>query len=361
MANKSMVKIKTNRPAPLVLTAIWLTIFINGCAVRDPEPVGEPSEIISDNAATKAPAVSQQSDTSLESAKTDNKAAKIHAAPAEISDPEPESLPVKPTYDDLVTALCQEVGTKLGSVSIDDCQRQRLRHSDWSTLRRSLAVKDYPPLATSKPLGRVLLIGGIHGDEFASVSVVFKWMDILSRYHSGMFHWRFIPLANPDGLLRKTSQRQNENGVDLNRNFPSSDWDKDALSHWVETTHRNPRRDPGPAQASEIETQWLVDQISAFQPAVIISVHAPHHLVDYDGPPTAPERLGKLSLRQQGVYPGSLGNYAGIDLSLPVVTVELQSAGIMPPPKEVDGMWRDLVRWLRRQLSDADSTTIARD
>ena len=80
-------------------------------------------------------------------------------------------------------------------------------------------------------------------------------------------------------------------------------------------------------------------------------MHAPYHLVDYDGPPSAPEMLGGLHLRRLGVYPGSLGNYAGIDMQMPIVTVELASAGIMPAKKEIDGMWRDLVRWLRVQLS----------
>ncbi|MDA1298700.1 MAG: M14 family zinc carboxypeptidase [Proteobacteria bacterium] len=257
--------------------------------------------------------------------------------------------------------LCEEVGSRLGSVSIQECRRQGLRHSAYTILNRSLAYKDYPPLATRQPLGRVLLIGGIHGDEFSSVSVVFKWMEILNRHHSGMFYWRFIPASNPDGLLKSKAQRQNHNGVDLNRNFPSRDWETDAHAHWLEVAHQNPRRDPGPAQASEPETRWLVEQIEAFQPDVIISVHAPHHLVDYDGPPEAPDKLGRLRLHRLGVYPGSLGNYAGIDLDLPVVTVELQSAGIMPTVQEIDQMWRDLIGWLRRQLTEVPRTAASEE
>ena len=100
-----------------------------------------------------------------------------------------------------------------------------------------------------------------------------------------------------------------------------------------------------------METQWLVKLIKEFEPDVILSLHAPYHLIDYDGPPTAPKVLGSLSLRRLGVYPGSLGNYAGIDLKIPIVTVELKSAGIMPSEKEVGRLWRDLVQWLGRQLS----------
>lgn len=250
-----------------------------------------------------------------------------------------------------VADLCREIGTKLGSVSIPDCLGQDMQPtSGYSVLGRPLAEKTYPPLQGRNPLGRVLLIGGIHGDEFASVSVVFKWMDILNVHHSGLFHWRFVPLSNPDGLLRENSQRQNANGVDLNRNFPSRDWEALALDYWKERTSSNPRRYPGTGPASEPEVAWLVEQIRQFQPDIIISVHAPYHLVDYDGPPSPPENIGHLSLKRLGVFPGSLGNYGGIDLEIPVVTIELPYAGIMPSPRQISAMWVDLVAWLIREL-----------
>ncbi|MEO2177058.1 MAG: M14 family zinc carboxypeptidase [bacterium] len=267
-------------------------------------------------------------------------------APAEIT-LDIESLAV----EDPTINLCEEIGNKLDSVSVEECLDQNLVHSALTAAKRSLAFKDYAPIPEREPLGRVLVIGGIHGDEFSSVSVIIKWMGILDEFHSGLFHWRFVPTANPDGLLNQKSQRQNLNGVDLNRNFPTADWEGHARSYWEEHANRNPRRDPGPAQASEPETQWLVKQIEEFDPDVIISMHAPYHLVDYDGPPSAPDVLGTLHLHKLGVYPGSLGNYAGIDKQTPIVTVELASAGIMPAKREIDSMWRDLVRWLRGQLS----------
>ncbi len=280
------------------------------------------------------------------------------AKPVEATEPVKVTKPVEkqrggevtPDHDPTID-LCSEVGKKLGSITVKDCLDRNLVHSGYTNANRSLAFKDYPPLPERDPLGRVLVIGGIHGDEFSSVSVVIKWMMILDQHHSGLFHWRFLPTVNPDGLLNSTSQRQNLNGVDLNRNFPTADWERNALSYWEHKTHRNPRRHPGPEQASEPETKWLVNQINEFEPDVIISMHAPYHLVDYDGPPSPPGRLGGLYLRRLGVYPGSLGNYAGIDLQMPIITVELKSAGIMPSRQEVDAMWLDLVRWLGVQLS----------
>ncbi len=203
-----------------------------------------------------------------------------------------------------VRDLCERIGNKLGSVNVQDCLDQPFVHAGTSTNGLSLAYRDYAPVPDRKPLGRVLVLGGIHGDEFSSVSVVFKWLKILDQYHSGLFHWRFVPVTNPDGLLKRKSQRQNAKFVDLNRNFPTADWSEHAHAYWEDKTHSNPRRYPGPEAASEVETRWIIEQIATFQPDVIISMHAPYHLVDYDGPPEAPANLGGLYLRKLGVYPG---------------------------------------------------------
>ncbi|MGK0470224.1 MAG: protein MpaA [Candidatus Azotimanducaceae bacterium] len=253
-----------------------------------------------------------------------------------------------------IEKFCLAIGNKLGSVSVADCQRQPLVHSGLSNDGYSIAYREYLPVSGKRAIGKVLVLGGIHGDEFSSVSVVFKWLNILDQFHSGLIHWRIVPSVNPDGLLRRRSQRQNSNGVDLNRNFPTADWSESAVKYWAEETGSHPRRNPGHYPASEVETRWVVDQIDSFDPDVIISMHAPYHLVDYDGPPTAPESLGGLYLKKLGVYPGSLGNYAGIDRNKPIVTVELKSAGIMPPQIEIDTMWNDLVRWLVNQLAAND-------
>lgn len=253
---------------------------------------------------------------------------------------------------DSIEQLCKEIGNKLGSVSIAQCRQQGLNDSEARTLEnKPLAYKTYPPLPPKKHLGKVLMMGGIHGDEYSAVSIMFRWMETLNKHHSGLFHWQVVPVLNPDGLLNSPrSTRQNAAGVDLNRNFPSSDWNQLALDYWHNRTYKNPRRYPGPSANSEPETQWFVELIDHFEPDVIIAVHAPHRLVDYDGPQNAPEKLGQLRLRQLGTYPGSLGNYAGVDLNIPVVTVELPSAGIMPSRQEISTMWIDLVRWLIREV-----------
>lgn len=365
-----------------LVLAIWILVVATGCAfssqptspgdssVKSPEL---PTDVSEQKATEEIPTKTDREDTAADSASTSEKGGTpienlvinpsyiIHGKDRVIeTDDKASELSSEAKAEEKIAridgeapmALCAELGAKLSSVSEDDCLRQELIRSGATSLEgRDLALKDYSPVTGKRPLGRVLVIGGIHGDEFSSVSVVFKWMDILNKHHSGLFHWRIIPSSNPDGLLGKRSQRQNANGVDLNRNFPTADWNNHALDYWKNKAGSRPRRYPGNESNSEPETKWLVEQIKSFDPDVIISMHAPYHLVDYDGPPGAPRQLGSLYLRKLGTFPGSLGNYAGVDLELPIVTVELASAGIMPSDAEISNMWDDLIRWLRRKLN----------
>ncbi len=264
-----------------------------------------------------------------------------------------ESPAVAPGGDsEDVVAVCRKIAAKLASVSLAECVGRGLRVGGRSVKGQPILVKEYPPLPRRRPLGRVLLVGGIHGDEYSSVSIVFKWMNTLDRHHSGLFHWQVVPLLNPDGLLRRRSQRMNANGVDLNRNFPTPDWERKSRHYWEVRTRRNPRRYPGPAPLSEPESRWLVALIERFRPDVIVSVHAPYGILDFDGPKTAPRRLGHLHLNLLGTYPGSLGNYAGVQNAIPVVTIELPYAGIMPTRHEIRRIWLDLVQWLKRNTQE---------
>lgn len=254
---------------------------------------------------------------------------------------------------ELMNEQCTRIGNKLGSVNIQDCLDVNLTATEGRSVnKQAILLKEYPPLPRRSPLGKVLLIGGIHGDEYSSVSIVFKWMKTLEQYHSGLFHWHIVPLMNPDGLLQKKSQRMNANEVDLNRNFPMDDWENTALRHWKQFTGSNPRYYPGEDALSEPESAWLVEHINEYNPDVIVAVHAPYGIVDFDGPRNGPYKLGRLHLNLLGTYPGSLGNYAGIQRKIPVVTIELPYAGIMPTTKEINDIWRDMVRWLSKNITE---------
>jgi hypothetical protein len=249
-------------------------------------------------------------------------------------------------------SICQRISNKLASVSNRECTSLNLQHSGHHSVGGTpLLIKEYPPLGERRPQARILLVGGTHGDELASISIVFKWMHTLEQHHSGLFHWRVNPLMNPDGALQKKHSRTNANGVDLNRNFASPNGESNAaLEYWRDKTKGNERRYPGPYPLSEPETIWLYQEIRDFKPDVVIAVHAPYSLVDYDAPDrnNAPRQIGHLYKNLMGTYPGSLGNYAGIYLGVPVVTLELPHAGIMPSKQQISRLWTDLVRWLVR-------------
>jgi hypothetical protein len=168
------------------------------------------------------------------------------------------------------------------------------------------------------------------------------------------------PLVNPDGFFLPSRTRVNFNGVDLNRNFATRQWSEQARKYWIKATRRDPRRFPGPAALSEPESQWVHQQISSFQPHLIVSVHAPYGVLDFDGPPPPPSRLGNLMLDQVGIYPGSLGNYGGTVLGVPVVTIELKHSSRVPA-SDAAAMWNDLQLWIGRKLLNADGATRIRE
>lgn len=197
---------------------------------------------------------------------------------------------------------------------------------------------------TEQPV-RVLIVGAIHGDELTSASLALRWIALAQQ--DGMpVHWRFVPVLNPDGLLAQPATRVNARGVDLNRNFPTPGWAQDAPVYWEKRTRRDPRRWPGKQPLSEPESQFLHAQMAKFKPDLIVSVHAPYGVLDFDGPQVPPERLGRLWLDQVGIFPGSLGHYGGVHRGIPVVTIELSHAQRMPRPAEVTAMWHDLLRWM---------------
>ena len=269
-----------------------------------------------------------------------------------ITDMAPTSLPELSDH-----LICQRISKRLASVSMESCQSANLEPSQCASVNRfPILFTEFLPLNERKPLGRILVVGGTHGDELTSVSIVFRWIAKLNKFHSGLFHWRLAPMLNPDGVLKKAATRTNQNGVDLNRNMPSDDWEENAIKYWTEKSNKNKRRYPGPEAASEPETRWLIDQINTFKPDAIISVHAPYGVVDYDALilNTAPKNLGKLALNLLGTYPGSLGNYAGINLDIPVITLELPHAWEMPSEQESTKIWEDIVTWLRKNVNNPE-------
>lgn len=249
-------------------------------------------------------------------------------------------------------AWCKQVGARLPGVSANACSKIGLQPGGGKSSRgQPIMVRHFAAAPTHPRPIRVLLIGGIHGDELTASAIVFQWMQWMDSAPARDFDWSVAPAVNPDGLFAAKPQRVNAHGVDLNRNFPTPDWQKDAPSYWIKTTKSDPRRFPGKNPLSEPETRWINDEIARFQPQVIISVHAPFGVLDFDGPAPTPHRFGRLIFNPVGVYPGSLGNYSGVHKNVPVITIELPNAQTMPPPAEMNRIWVDMLGWIQHNVA----------
>lgn len=186
---------------------------------------------------------------------------------------------------------------------------------------RKTSIYHYSKLSKMKAAKRILVFSLIHGDETSAGTVSRYWMERLNVMDPRN-SWRVIPVLNPDGVHDKT--RTNANHIDLNRNFPTRDWEKDAITFWKRTTSSNPRRFPGSEAGSEPETKCALDQIEDFKPDFIVSIHTPLQVLDFDGPKVKPPKYDYLPWKSLGHFPGSLGRYMWFERQVPVLTTELR-------------------------------------
>lgn len=199
----------------------------------------------------------------------------------------------------------------------------------------------YTEFGTPNSANTTLVMTMVHGDEITPLYVGLKLVGWLKANMGKLQDARIVivPLVNPDSFLRAKRTRVNARGVDVNRNFPTSDWRSRALQAWRKKFKSAPRRFPGKEPGSEPETVFQQELISRFAPSKILSIHAPLNFMDYDGPtPLSLDKFPKdyvhecLKLRQRlkavsgGFFPGSLGNYAGRELGIPTLTLELPTA-----------------------------------
>lgn len=159
---------------------------------------------------------------------------------------------------------------------------------------------------------KALVIGVFHGDEPQGDFLIKEY--IKKNPESELY---FIPCLNPDGMADK--KRTNASGVDLNRNFPTENWEYTGKDEFF----------GGEKPASEIETRFLIEVMEELKPQMILTLHAPFKVVNYDGDAREiSEKISKIinyPVEDNIGYPtpGSFGTYAGIEKKIPTITLEL--------------------------------------
>ncbi len=173
----------------------------------------------------------------------------------------------------------------------------------------------------SGPL-KVLVLGGVHGDESEGFLFLENYLDELRNGSLALpegITVYMIPRLNPDGcsVLRRTNQRN----VDLNRNLPTIDWTGEFT---------NVRYYPGDHAGSEVESKITVNLIAELEPHCIISMHSYEDaMVNFNGDcedwAKAMSEKNKLPPKGDIGYPtpGSLGTYAGWERNIPTITLEI--------------------------------------
>lgn len=160
----------------------------------------------------------------------------------------------------------------------------------------------------------VLVIGVFHGDEPSGEYLINRYLSDRNYTQNRLL---FIPCLNPDG--KSENIRTNSNGVDLNRNFPTKNWELSSSNEYF----------GGEKPASELETQFLIYVLEKYKPDLVITLHEPYCIVNYDGP--AKDIANKISditgyeVQESIGYPtpGSFGTYCGIEKEIPTITLEL--------------------------------------
>jgi murein peptide amidase A len=247
------------------------------------------------------------------------------------------------TNSEMITSFCKTVDLHFEKYQwgTSNCSDYSWHHVRKSHLGHPLAWFVFNQTEGLETNTTVILCG-VHGDEITPIKFCFDIMDDLRKNPKLLHNGRvvIVPLVTPDSFFIEKPTRTNARGVDVNRNFPTRDWNHDALRLWEHRYRKDKRRYPGPKAMSEQETIFQVNLIQRYKPNKIISVHAPLSLLDYDGPAftevngqAAKELLiqmsdksGNYKVSNYPFFPGSLGNWAGQERSIPTYTLELPNS-----------------------------------
>ena len=164
----------------------------------------------------------------------------------------------------------------------------------------------------------LLVFGGIHGDEPASVEALIELAARARRRGAAGAPVWLLPAVNPDGVAR--GRKNSARDVDLNRNFPARSF----------ATAHAPGYFPGPAPLSEPETRVAGRPRRARadrggrRGARAVRLRQLRRAGRGAGPrPSRRRAAGPRAATSATRRPGRSGSWLGVDRGLPVLTLEL--------------------------------------
>ncbi len=192
----------------------------------------------------------------------------------------------------------------------------------WQASGRSTEGRLLEQVEIDGGTSRVMIVAGFRGTRNATTRLA----ESFARFASEQDLLKDRPTllivrdANPDGRANRTPT--NARGVDVDRNFASSDWRKIPVgAQWLS----------GRRPASEPETQWIAGLVEAWKPIRIIVLLG-------DGPQAWIRAVGSDPSWRDGVAAltdlpwvdaamplpsGSFASWAAVDLKIPTLLINL--------------------------------------
>ncbi|MBK8974311.1 MAG: succinylglutamate desuccinylase/aspartoacylase family protein [Planctomycetes bacterium] len=206
--------------------------------------------------------------------------------------------------------------------TVEDPDAGAVAPTAWTTIGTSVEGRPLRIRTIGRGPVAVLWIGGIHGDEIEG-QVATDELPAAFAATPGLAARVTLTIledVNPDGRAKRT--RGNARGIDLNRNYPA--------------TNYQPGDARGERALCEPESRALFDLLLHLQPDLVMVAHSwtrrsgrSPAAINWDGPAEPYARLfaarsGFEAVPSASIHgtPGSLGSFVGIDRQIPILTIE---------------------------------------